>query len=229
MATIAEKLTTIADNQQKVYDAGYNIGLAKGKTDANKSFWNNYQLYGGRNSYSYAFFGNGWNDSTYNPQYDILTEPKTDRARYMFAWSGIVDTKVSIEINGALRGIEEGIFLGCKHLTTIKELYINNYNAEYYRWFEGCVNLRKIAIKGQIKNNGFDIHWSKNLTAESLYSIIDALSTSKTGLTITLPTTAEANYNANPPEGAPATWLELVGDGTEEHPGIRPNWTIAYA
>ena len=225
MPTIAEKLTTIADNQQKVYDAGYNIGLAKGKTDANKSFWDGYQFYGNRNSYSYAFFGNGWNDSTYNPQYDIYTEPKSDRARYMFAWSGIVDTKVPIEINGGTNSIgspvvEECIFLGCKHLTTIKELYINNYNAPYNRWFEGCINLRKIAIKGQIKNNGFDIHWSKNLTAKSLYSIIDALSTSKTGLTITLPTTAEANYNANPPEGAPQTWAELIK--------TRSKWTIAY-
>lgn len=188
----ADKLKKIAENEPKVYEAGYNIGLAKGKTDANKSFWYNYQHDGTRKSYSYAFFGTGWYDSTYNPQYKIYTEPKADRARYMFAWSGIVDTKVPIEINSGITSkgspfVEECIFLGCKHLTTIQELYINDYEATYTRWFDGCVNLTKITIKGKIKNNGFDIHWSKYLTAESIDSIVRALTTDKSGLTITLP------------------------------------------
>lgn len=198
MPTIAEKLITIADNQQKVYDTGYNIGLAKGKTDENNFFWDRYQHYGSRNSYSYAFIGTGWNDFTYNPQYKIYTEPKADRARYMFAWSGIVDTKVPIEINSGLTStgapfVEECIFLGCKLLTTIRELYINNYNATYNRWFEGCENLTNITIKGQIKNNRFDIHWSKNLTAESIDSIVRALTTAKSGL-ITLPSGAKNKH-----------------------------------
>lgn len=214
MPTIAEKLITIADNQQKVYDAGYNIGLAKGKTDENNFFWDRYQHYGSRKSYSYAFFGTGWNDSTYNPQYKIYTEPEADRARYMFAWSGIVDTKVPIEINGGITSsgspfVEECIFLGCKHLTTIRELYINDYKATYTRWFDGCVNLTKITIVGEIKNNGFDIHWSTKLTAESIYSIISALSSTTSGYSVILPSTAEATYNKKPPANAPKTFKEL--------------------
>ena len=189
---IADKLKKIAENEPKVYEAGYNIGFAKGETNENNFFWARYQHHGSRDSYSYAFFGTGWNDATYNPQYDIYTEPKIDRARYMFAWSGIVDTKVPIEINGGTNSsglpvVEEGIFLGCKRLIIIRELYINNYNATYNRWFEGCESLTKITIKGQIKNNGFDIHWSKDLTAESIDSIVGALTTEKSGLTITLP------------------------------------------
>lgn len=210
----ADKLKKIAENEPKVYEAGYNIGLAKGKTDANNFFWERYQHHGDRNSYSYAFFGTGWNDATYNPQYKIYTEPKTDRARYMFAWSGIVDTKVPIEINGGTNSsglpvVEECIFLGCKRLTTIEELYINDYKAPYTRWFEGCENLTKITIKGQIKNNGFDIHWSKDLTAESIDSIVRALTTDKSGLIITLPSEAKnkhaERYGASVTE---ALWAE---------------------
>ena len=210
----ADKLKKIAENEPKVYEAGYNMGLAKGKTDANNFFWDRYQHYGNRNSYSYAFFGTGWNEYTYNPKYTIYTESKADRARYMFAWSAIVDTKVPIEINSGITPsgslfVEECIFLGCKRLTTIEELYINNYNATYNRWFEGCESLTNITIEGQIKNNGFDIHWSKNLTAESIDSIVRALTTDKSGLTITLPAGAynrhAENYGASVTE---ALWAE---------------------
>ena len=87
--------------------------------------------------------------------------------------------------------------------------------------FNNNGNLEEIRFAGTIGQNGFDIRWSKSLSAKSLYSIINALSTTTTGLTITLPNTAEANYNANPPENAPATWAELVA--------TKSNWTIAYA
>lgn len=222
---VDDKLKKIAENEPKVYEAGYNMGLADRETDANNFFWDRYQHYGSRNSYSYAFFGTGWNEYTYNPKYTIYTEPKADRARYMFAWSGIVDTKVPIKINSGITSngslyVEECIFLGCRLLRTIGELDITDYKATYNRWFEGCENLTNIIIKGQIKNNGFDIHWSKKLSPKSLYSIIKTLSTTTPGLVIKLPSTAEANYNANPPENAPSTWAELVA--------TKSNWSIAY-
>ena len=210
----ADKLKKIAENEPKVYEAGYNMGLADRETDANNFFWDRYQHYGNRNSYSYAFFGTGWNEYTYNPQYKIYTEPEADRARYMFAWSSIVDTKVPIEINSGITSsgspfVEECIFLGCKLLTTIRELYINDYKATYTRWFEGCENLTNITIKGQIKNNGFDIHWSKDLTAGSIDSIVRALTTDKSGLTMTLPAGAynrhAKRYGASVTE---ALWAE---------------------
>lgn len=37
--TIAEKLTLIAENQQKIYDAGYNRGYAKGIEDSTPSIF----------------------------------------------------------------------------------------------------------------------------------------------------------------------------------------------
>jgi hypothetical protein len=109
----------------------------------------------------------------------------------------------------------------CYELKTIQKLVVLESQVFKMSTFKDCIALEKLIIEGVIGQNGFDIHWSTKLTANSLYSIINALSTTTTGLSITLPTTAKANYNANPPEGAPATWTELIE--------TRPNWTIAYA
>lgn len=210
MPTIAEKLTTIADNQQKVYDAG--------KEAEYNEFWDNFQLNGVRRGYAYAFYSS-WNDSYYNPKYPIITEEQTQRARYMYYFCGITDTKVPIEINGRGTITEEAIFSNCKRLKTIRELYINNYGGAYTDWFKECTSLENITIKGKIKNNGFDIHWSTKLTAESIYSIISALSSTVSGCGIILPSTAEATYNKKPPANAPKTFKELKE--------TKMNWVIS--
>lgn len=50
--SIAEKLVTIAENEQKVYEAGEKAEWDK--------FWDTYQDYGKRTRYGYAFSGIGW-------------------------------------------------------------------------------------------------------------------------------------------------------------------------
>lgn len=62
--SIADKLTTIAENEQKVYDAG-----AKSEYD---KFWDSYQSKGKRTYYTHAFAGSGWNNTTFKPKYDIV-------------------------------------------------------------------------------------------------------------------------------------------------------------
>lgn len=111
-------------------------------------------------------------------------------------------------------------FAYCYKLRTIAKIGVDE-NTVFNTTFQSCQELENITIDGTLAQNGFDIHWSTKLTAKSLYSIISALSKTTTGLTITLPTTAEANYNANPPTGAPATWAELVA--------TKNNWSIVYA
>lgn len=59
--SIAEKLTTVAENQQRVYDAG--------KQAEYDRFWDAYQQNGTRGSYSYAFGGVAWTDETLKPKY----------------------------------------------------------------------------------------------------------------------------------------------------------------
>ena len=75
--------------------------------------------------------------------------------------------------------------------------------------FLNCIALENITIEGTIGQNGFDIHWSTELTAESIDSIVRALTTTKTGLTITLPVGAydkhAERYGASVTE---ALWAE---------------------
>lgn len=52
--------------------------------------------------------------------------------------------------------------------------------------FYGCESLEKLIISGVISVNGFDVSWSSKLTKDSLISIINALSSTTEGLTVTL-------------------------------------------
>lgn len=92
--SIAEKIATIAANEQRVYDAGYEKGKADGGggggyTDGDldasynegyddgrqaeyDAFWNAYQMNGTRYNYQYGAFGGvGWTDETFKPKYPI--------------------------------------------------------------------------------------------------------------------------------------------------------------
>jgi hypothetical protein len=89
--SIAKMLTQIAENEQKVYDTGYNRGNADGHTEGYQkgygdgkaegieegkqaeydTFWDIYQQNGDRNNYRFAFGGLGWTDETAKPKYPI--------------------------------------------------------------------------------------------------------------------------------------------------------------
>lgn len=88
MSDIATKLTAIAENQQRVYDAGYTAGqsaggdteaayeqgVADGRQAEYDAFWNAYQDNGNRKDYCGAFYGKGWNINNFKPMHPIKTE-----------------------------------------------------------------------------------------------------------------------------------------------------------
>ena len=94
--SIAEKLQAVAENQQKVYDAGFTAGQAAGGDtdaafqegfDAGKqaeydTFWDAFQQNGNRTDYRCSF--GGWTEQMFKPKYDIRPTIGTD---YMFAYS----------------------------------------------------------------------------------------------------------------------------------------------
>ena len=229
--TRAEKLTAIAENQQKVYEAG----KAAGSMD---EFWDKFQNYGNRTDYQNAFGGIGWTPETFKPKHPI----KPTNAYMMFARSTIKNfdgididfTNLSggqyifyncntIEEVGVVKatGTLYGAFQNAIALHTVEEIIlpevqndVNYFNAIFSR-DEKLVNVKFSG--GKIQRN-IDIHWSTLLTADSLDSIVESLSDDVTGQTITFPTTAEANYDAVYGEGA---WAALVA--------TKPNWTFAYA
>ena len=131
--TIADKLVVVADNQQKVYDAG-----AKSENDR---FWDVFQDNGNRANYQYAFAYDRFSDANYNPKYPIVTKSGTTPSRYMFAQSaGITDTKVPIYANGNDLNYA---FQQCTGLVTIRELHITA-SQSYTKTFASCSALYQI-------------------------------------------------------------------------------------
>ncbi len=112
-------------------------------------------------------------------------------------------------------------------LYTTKEINIVNLRSDctFDRAFSYIYGLERLFINGIIGQNGFNVQWSKELDKESHISIMNALSTETTGLTVTFSkvavdkafeTSAGANDGSTSPE-----WLALVA--------TRSNWTKELA
>lgn len=97
--SIEDKLTTIAENMQRVYtaglDAGYRSGYEVAKAEQPtaawcdyNAFWDGLQDLGDRTSYNYAF-GTNWTDAMFVPKYKIT--PTGNGADNMFKDSNITD------------------------------------------------------------------------------------------------------------------------------------------
>lgn len=216
--TTAEKLIKVAENEAIVKDAVEQLDLCLkgGKVDGKSwydEFWDAFQDNGNRTGYAQTFYNIGWNENTYNPKYDIVC---VGNNYGLFGSSRITDTKKTINISSATN--TDQLFGYCKLLKTIRKLVVSENTPYGANTFRDCVELVNLTTEGTIGKNGFDLHWSTKLSADSLKSIINALSTTTTGLTITLPTTAQANYEAVYGSGS---WNVLTA--------TRSNWTIAYA
>lgn len=98
--SIAEKLTTVAENQQKVYDAGFMAGQEAGGGGGDgyyDSFWDAYQQNGRRTDYANAFPGACWTDENFCPKYDIKP---TGSCNSIFQNTAITDLKGICEEQG---------------------------------------------------------------------------------------------------------------------------------
>ena len=82
------------------------------------------------------------------------------------------------------------------------------------------MNVQNLIIEGTIGQNGLNLQHSKKLSKESITSVINALSTSTGGLSITLSKTAVDNafYNNIVVGSNTMEWGQLVAS--------RSNWTI---
>lgn len=232
--TIAEKLTAVAENLTKVHEAG--------KKAQYEEFWASMpaNLDG-----TYLFSGDMWNDVTFKPKKNIVLRNAVNGLFYNNGCTNIkkalADCGVTLDMSGVTGANQcfsyalttelpaldlssmanvQNFFALAQNLVTIESVRFKD-GATFNNAFGTCKNLENITILGTISGNGFNVSSSTKLSAKSLWSIVNALSVTTTGLTVTFPTTAEANYNANPPEGAPQTWAELTA--------TRQNWSIAYA
>ncbi len=240
--SIAEKLVTVAENVPKVYEAG-----KKAEYDAFwDTFQQNGTRR--RYSLAFTNSGRAWNSTNFKPKYDIICEgdasycfyawenlsAKVDVGGILKAQGVTLDTSKATSLNdffaygksivGELPVISlesagantREMFRGV--LATKIEKLIVTEQTNFSNMFLYCSNLAEIEFEGTIATGELNMSSCKNLSAASLKSIIDALSLTTTGLTVTLPTTAQTTYDAANGDGA---WAQLVA--------TKANWTVAYA
>ena len=158
------------------YEEGETAGVEQGKKAERTTFWNTYQIGGTRTLWQYAFYDWIWQDSIYNPIYDM----NVSNALCMFTSSRITNTKVAINITAS--GEAYMTFYNCINLHTIPKLGVVE-GLTYSQTFYNCKALQNITIEGTI-GNSFNIKWSP-LTKASIESVVNALSDTATGKTVT--------------------------------------------
>ena len=206
-----EKLSTIAENQQKVYD--------KGRQDERSDFWDAYQRNGTRTNYSSAFYTMHpsyepvWTDKNFFPKYDM----KPTTAYRMFQRFGGTNIKKRLEECGVildLSGVKsvsgaDMVFYEMDFVTELPEVNISNVPGKLVETIRNVPKLTKVdkvilSSKGdQTFQNTFSVLpsltdivfegvigssvsfvWSTKLSVASLKSIISCLkdySTENTG------------------------------------------------
>lgn len=189
--SVAEKLTKIAENEQKVCEAGKVIG----RDEQCCEFWDSYTDCGNRTDYKFAFYSKGWNNKTFKPT--VVLRPK--KAESMFAYSEIVgdltelaeiDFSATTEMKNAFYSCSEithigeintsqctgyaSCFYGMRKLVGIKKLAFSGRVSSFGSMFQNCVALKDIVIEGVIRGN-ISFQYSTELTHDSLMSILNAL------------------------------------------------------
>ena len=206
--TLAEKLTAIAQNQQAVFDAG-----AQSEYDR---FWDAYQNKGNNKYYLYAFAGNRWNDTTYNPKYPITP---TGNSQMMYIMSGVTDTKVPIDLDAENVTNCTNMFKDATSLKTIRLLKVRD-TIPMHDQFSGCKKLENITIEGTI---GRIVNMSAcPLTRASIESVVAALSDIATVDTVKgTELTATFKVSAVNAAFTAEEWVVLTAS--------KPNWRFVLA
>ena len=194
--SIADKLATIAANEQKVYDAG--------KQAEHDAFWDAFQKQGNLTYYRQVFNGAGWNTNTFYPQYDIKgyvghstffnfnfeMEP-FDLAHRLEECGVVYDSSTSTVLSStfysayvsripAVSCISATMALtsmfAYSKVVTIDKLILKDDGSNTFNGiFTQCVKLENLTIEGTIGQNGFHVSDCTKLTHDSLMSIIGAL------------------------------------------------------
>lgn len=263
--SIAEKLTTIAENQQRVFDAGRNsggggnwddgynsgysdgrsMGYDEGQTAEYDRFWDNYQQNGNRTDYTYGFAG-AWDRTTFLPKYDIKAtslnvafhglnrdDPNWetfDLVEHLENLGVVLDTSKSTLLTSTFMWARIGRIgvIDCRASTyplsttfaygkikTIEKLIVKP-ELTYNGTFTSQPDLVNITIEGTIGQNGLDMSPCTKLSRASIESIINHLSTTTNGLTVTFSRTAVTNAFGSTTASA---WTTLVNS--------KSNWTIS--
>lgn len=233
--SIAEKLKTIAGNEQKVYDGGVNKGEG--------NIWDLITNYGNREFYEYGF--KFWGGESFNPPYKITPTSRSicmfeDTRKLKKIESAYLDlSQVTIGNGADATNNNYATFRRCSSLEEIED--IGMPAGGYYQTFGWCPKLHTVAVMRCKKEGGYSSPFSnspalKNITIEgkigksitfsynslltidSLKSIITALfdysgTENEYTYTITLNNNCISTLEtegASSPNGN--TWIEYIDD-----------------
>lgn len=197
--------------------------------------------YGKRTTFDRAFSGYGWYDANFSPKYNM----KPLRCSMMFQTSQITNLEKLLQEQGRVIDTSESTnfqqaFQDCKithlpkidaknattlsytfassNLVSIKELVVSE-TVPFSNTFNGATNLSHMIVTGTIGQNGFDVSMATKLDKDSIESIINALSATTTGLSVTLSLTAvnrEFETSAGANDGSTsAEWISLTAPKTD--------------
>lgn len=214
-ATETIKSGEMADKVNDVHE----FGKQAGHQAEYDRFWDLYQESGTRTSYLYAFCGKCWTDETFKPKYPLIVA----NANQMFTYnSGLKNLDYEIEITAT--GDSARYMFSNAWVERIKLLKVKE-SLKYTSIFASCTYLTDITFDGVIGNSiGFG---SCPLNYDSIISIIEHLSSTSTGQTLTLKKSAvdkafECSVGANDGTTNPNSYWNSVSLW-------KPNWTITLA
>lgn len=216
---------------EQVYEAG-----KKAEYDA---FWNAY-LPDNLANWQYIFYSQRWNDDNFYPNKDIkpvgaftfgfsshhitnlkqrlidcgvtLDTSKVTSGNYMFCFAPNITHIPTLSLVGLTEQVR-ALFDGDKQLVEIEKIILpQKINATFDAWFSNCLALEHITFEGVI-GSSINLQWSTKLTQASIRSIFNALSSTTSGLTLTLSRVAkEAAFTTD-------EWNTLVA--------TKSNWSIS--
>ena len=201
--TIAEKLVTVAENQQKVYDAG--------KQTERDDFWETFQKGGELTPYYYAFAYDKYSDDTYNPKYSInCSDGATGAGAAFYNNYKITDTKVPIIVRKSC----SQMFGNCSYLRRIASIEVSE-TATFPNAFNYCNSLTDITMTGTLASS-VNLSWSP-LSVESMKSIISCLKNF----------TGTGNEQTCTLTFSDACWASLEADSTSPVGGAWKDYVIS--
>lgn len=199
------------DGRNDGWSEGYDEGHSVGQQAEYDRFWDAYQQNGDKTAYDSAFMYGHWTDDIYNPKYPLKFEGSNGGRQVFSSFANLTDVKVPIYAKNTRITYT---FSNCANLKTIPLLHLEGVT-DFNSAFVNCVALENITIGGSIEKN-ISFAQSTKLTKASLTSIMEALSLTATGQTLTLSKTAvETAFGST----TASEWTALAA--------TKPNWTIS--
>lgn len=207
---IVEKGVEVAEGTRTAeYASKVDEVYEKGKQAQYDEFWDAYQS--ATTIMPQQFSSKAWNDNNFYPKRDMIgtsniygafyaigvtdlvkrlnecgvkiDTSKATRLGSLFAYAYNITTIPKISAISAPQLATE--FLECLKLTTIECLEVHENLTYNNSVFEKCFELENLTIEGVIGQSGINLQWSTKLSKSSWISIIDALSSTATGKSIT--------------------------------------------